>query len=1149
MWRYDAGHTAAAPDDLPPRLELEWVRVFTPREPVWDDPLNRDLMPYDRIFEPIILGRLVLVGFNDCDKVVALDLDSGATRWTFYTDGPVRLPPVGWQDRVFFASDDGHLYCVRADDGTEVWRFRGGPSQRKVLGNKRVISMWPARGGPVLRDGAVYFAASIWPFMGTFLYALDAATGQVQWVNDSTGAQYLKQPHSAPSFGGIAPQGTMVATRDMLLVPGGRSIPAALDRATGQLRHFLLNEGGKGNGGSLVIADDQDFYLHTRYRGVRRFDLQTGVKTEVMCNEPVLGGDVIYTATDTEVMAVDRAKNVRWKLTADGRGDLIQAGTRLYAAGPSAVSAITLPRGGSTAEVAWSIPVEGNVLRLLAGGGKLLAVTQDGRLMAFGAKATQREPIRDEIQPLAVAPQRTSEVRSLIERTGAREGYALCFGVGDGALLAALLEQSQLNIVVVEPDAAKVHPWRPKLDAAGCYGRRVALHVGDPVSFQAPPLLAKLMVVDPGLAHEYSAARFLAALYASLRPYGGTLWFPGPRPAAPAALAGQAATVDPQSAPGTDLQARLQAAVSQEGLLPKAKLVTGADDLQLVREGPLPGAARWTHQYGNVANTVKSDDQLVKAPLGILWFGGNSNLDILPRHGHGPPPQVLGGRLFIQGINSVSARDVYTGQVLWKREFKDLGTHDVFYDATYKETPLDPAYNQLHIPGANARGTNYVATDEGLYLVIDRMCGLLDSATGKTIRVLKLPTEGTGPAAPRWSFLGVAQDVVLGGTGFADYTKRLKGVEYKADSRRGIAWSPDWFGSRGLVAFDRPTGTVLWQKQARHSFLQNGIVAGGGRVYCLDKLPKSVEEQLARRGQAQPDTYRILALDAKTGATVWETSHEVFGTWLGYSAEHDILLQAGAAAKDRSPEEVGQGLISYRGRDGAPIWRRTDLAYAGPCILHGTTIIPNAVSNEVSSAAVNLLDGSDIMITNPLTGQPEPWRYVRNHGCTTAVASEHLLTYRSGAAGYYDLNTKCGTGNLGGFRSGCSYNLIAADGVLNAPDYTRTCSCGYQNQTSLALVHMPEVETWTISLFKDLRGVDWIERVGLNLGAPGDRCADDGTLWLTCPVAPSDGASLSVQLAGDGLEFFCRHASAARESPLPWVAASGARNLRRLAIR
>jgi hypothetical protein len=42
----------------------------------------------------------------------------------------------------------------------------------------------------------------------------------------------------------------------------------------------------------------------------------------------------------------------------------------------------------------------------------------------------------------------------------------------------------------------------------------------------------------------------------------------------------------------------------------------------LSREGALPGSADWTHEYGDPANTLMSRDELVKAPLGVLWFGG-----------------------------------------------------------------------------------------------------------------------------------------------------------------------------------------------------------------------------------------------------------------------------------------------------------------------------------------------------------------------------------------------------------------------------------------------------------------------------------------------------------------------------------------------
>ena len=71
------------------------------------------------------------------------------------------------------------------------------------------------------------------------------------------------------------------------------------------------------------------------------------------------------------------------------------------------------------------------------------------------------------------------------------------------------------------------------------------------------------------------------------------------------------------------------------------------------------------------------------------------------------------------------------------------------------------------------------------------------------------------------------------------------------------------------------------------------------------------------------------------------------------------------------------------------------------------------------------------------------------------------MTFRSGAAGFFDLCHDGGTGNFGGFRSSCTNNLVVAGGVLAAPDYTRTCTCSYQNQTSIALVPTPDAEKWT----------------------------------------------------------------------------------------
>lgn len=1128
-WRYDAGHTAVSPHELPEVLYLQWVRHYSPREPVWDNPLNRDLMPYDRIFEPVIADGRMFLSFNDADKVVALDVRDGSESWTFYAEGPVRFSPVAYKDVVLFASDDGYLYCVGASDGELRWRFRGGPSERKVLGNRRVISSWPARGGPVVADGTVYFAASIWPFMGTFIYALDAQTGQVQWLNDDTGGELRKQPHNAPSFAGVAPQGQLAVSGDLLLVPGGRSLPAAFERESGNLRFFDF--GGKGQGGAFVAADRYRAFVHTRFRGTMALSLPDGAKTSFQVNEPVLAPEMLYTAKAAQgteapprIEAYDGDNKLIWHIEADGAGDLIMAGNRLYAAGTQTLTAVDLPTENAGARVAWSIPVKSDVLRLVAASEKLFAVTLDGQIMAFGGENT--EPRMIEQQSLTPEPthQAIQDAMTLLEKTGETQGYALWFGVDDAMLLEAVAAASELDIVAVDPDAKKVTRLRRQLDQAGLLGKRIALHVGTPDSFKAPPYIANLVVVGQSMAEKLVDPQLLRRVFESVRPYGGKLWIRAGAQSSES-LAGQFAVAE----------------------LPKAKLRTVEGAALITREGSLPGSADWSHAYGDVANTVKSNDRRVRLPLGLLWFGGNSNQDMLPRHGHGPSEQVVGGRLFIEGMNSLSARDVYTGRVFWKRDFADLGTFQVYYDETYADTPLSTAYTQVHIPGANARGTNYVATGDGVYLVIRDRCLLLDAANGQTLREFILPIKANS-GSPSWGYVGVYRDLLLAGVGFGNYSERL-GYEYAPKKKRGPAWGPDRSGSLALLAFDRHSGKILWEVKANHSFLHNGIVAGGGRIYLLDKLPRRVEEQIQRRGVEGAATYRLLAIDAQTGKPVWTGDDDAFGTWLGYSAEHDVLLQAGAAASDRSLDEVGKGMAVYRAADGTVLWRKQDFAYAGPCILHGDSVITNTTSYRESKGAFSLLDGSPMTIEDPVTGKPIPWNFVRTYGCNTAVASENLLTFRSGAAGFYDLANHGGTGNFGGFKSGCTSNLIVANGVLNAPDYTRTCSCGYQNQTSLAFVSMPENEIWTYSLLgRSIEESLSIRRIGINLGAPGDRLSEDGTLWVNYPPDSGSSPKAAVTLEGEP-KWFRNHSGRVSGGNLRWVAASGVEGIRKLTVR
>ncbi|MBI1831947.1 MAG: hypothetical protein HYR84_10910, partial [Planctomycetes bacterium] len=321
----------------------------------------------------------------------------------------------------------------------------------------------------------------------------------------------------------------------------------------------------------------------------------------------------------------------------------------------------------------------------------------------------------------------------------------------------------------------------------------------------------------------------------------------------------------------------------------------------------------------------------------------------------------------------------------------------------------------------------------------------------------------------------------------------------------------------------------------------NATCVGGGRLYTIDRLSG---DQLARvkKDDPEPAPSRIIAYDLKTGREVWSRvsadeseKAAVFGTWLSYSEKHDVLIEAGRVARDSLFDEP-KGMRAYAAKDGKILW--FEKTYTGPAMILGDTVLQD-------QSACDLLTGKLKMRTDPITGESVPWKWIRNYGCNTPAASEHLLTFRSGAAGYFDLCNDGGTGNFGGFRSSCTNNLIVAGGILTAPEYTRTCTCSYQNQTSIALIHMPEAEMWTSFGAKDVKG--YVKRLGINLGAAGDRKADDGTLWLEYPSIGGVSPAIQVATKPAAPVTFRRHASTV-VGPYNWVASSGMKGISEISI-
>lgn len=497
MWRSDAGRTAGTEDSLPEKLSPLWKVTYSPRKMVWDDPLNQDLMPYDRAFEPIVVGKVLMIGFNDSDKIVALNTETGEELWRFYANGPVRLPGVANEKNVYFCSDDGYLYCLKIADGSLVWKFRGGPSERKLLGNERLISTWPSRGGPVLYENEIYFAASIWPMMGTFIYSLNAETGNVVWVNDSTSADYIMQPHNYPAYAGIAPQGAFAATEDKVFVPGGRSVPSCFDRKTGKMDYYHLGLYGK-TGGSTVMAADDYFFGHYREGKFYRFKIKDGIQQSgVQGAWPVLTNKNIYfSGKEVSCYANDSPRKSIWKVEVDATGDLIKAGNKLYAAGGNVIHSMILKEEKDEPKPVQLAELEGKIVRLVAADNKLFAVTMEGTITALG-ESSQGDPKNHsrEVVKSNLSEEVIKQAREILEGSGQKEGYALFYGVGDGNLLEALVRESDLNVIAIDANQEKIRNLRERFDKAGLYGERLALLPYEFKDFISPHYLANLSVV------------------------------------------------------------------------------------------------------------------------------------------------------------------------------------------------------------------------------------------------------------------------------------------------------------------------------------------------------------------------------------------------------------------------------------------------------------------------------------------------------------------------------------------------------------------------------------------------------------------------------------------------------------------------------
>ncbi len=1173
QWRCDAARTGATPDALPADIKLLWSRELGEVKPAWP---HEPRLHFDASLHPIVLGKTLFVGSSRDDKLVALDTDTGTQRWSFFAEGPIRLAPAAADGKVYVASDDGRLYCLSAAGGRLLWKFRGADSMpdRRVMGNGRLISAWPARGGPVVADGKVCFAAGIWPFMGIFVHCLDAQTGKVIWTNDSSGSTWVGNANGhdeAQAFSGPSPQGHLAIIGRNLLVPCGRSPPACFDLKTGRLLWYKPNETHVYSGPHVCAAGRYVFCSGPHKSAV--LDVASGEWMGYAAVRPVLAGDVGYAAgggfgikwaTSTQTTPASGIKGVRQLVRFPQVGGyrigdlLLKAGSRLYGGAADSVTAIEASVAAmattAPAKATWTGKITGTAVEALAADGKLFVVTKEGGIFCFG----EDKVASPTAYPLATQPalvtrdEVVGKAREVLSHASIKDGVCVVAGVVHGRLVEELVAQSTYHVIAIDPDPAKIATIQKRFDEVGLYGRRVSAIVGDLKTPDLPACMASLLTTEDENAMGLHTGE---RLFSVLRPYGGVACWreTGDAMVASQAIDRQIGKIEKKTAKGLDSYVR--------------------------PDGP-PGSANWDHEFGDAAKSLCSRDK-VRGPFGVLWFGGAvDDADLfIPSWLGGPGVQVADGRMYIEGRSCLNCIDAYTGMVLWKAEIP---------------APATNAYGH----GRNI-GYYFAVAKDAVYAGYHDTCYKLDVATGQTKAQFKLPAR-EGRPAPLWGYMSVVDDVLVAVSAepidfwaagapadakkltlrevqrFIELHDALSAVKLAKpgetdrtrlsileDSLAGLldgsgiakklpeaptkkALSAERFGLNALglrageavVAFDRNTGKQLWRRDLANGVSNDGLAIANGKVYCLDAISPEAAALASRHGIIKDYRPRLIALDLKTGREVWAVTE---GLWpqaqrLACAATQDVVIVESQHGQARS------------GKDGSVLWdNKQGRVWDGGSIVDRPPVIrPDGRVITYLTGAVDVLTGRRVTRDDPLTGAQVPWewRFTRM-GCGFQVGSENMILCRSSTAAYWDMNDEAGMTNLGGFRTGCRNNLVAACGIVSVPRFTG-CNCGYPIQASVALIHDDSVEQWSSGLSGPPKGR--VKRIGLNLGAPGDRRDPSGTLWLDYPSRGGPSPDVPVKVSPDGVEWFCRHSSRIKGPGLAWVAASGAKGIESISV-
>jgi len=972
-------------------------------------------LDFDDAFHVAMVDDVVYFGSSVDNGVHAFDATSGARRWTFFTEGPVRVAPTIANGRVYAGSDDGTIYCLSARDGKLIWRTRPYEGRTKILGAGRVMSLWPVGTGMLVEDGKVYCGAGLFPAPGTAVLALNALDGSVIWKTSRT---------PKVSYATLAPQGYPIAAGDRMFFPCGRSGPLTYAMSDGVVlepvnkAYKIVRKKGVASGGYGVLVDTTLYVgsqnelhgysvngTHVAFWADTRRIVATAGRYLQLVGQPPRSARTTGPEKAHAVVAVSREaftpsrrrqrvpKGAReWTSKAPGLQKMIVAGPNVIVGGRNEVVALD----ASTGQKVWVAKVNGVAKGLAVANGRLVVSTDRGNIHCFGTGVPARRA--DHLVTLRPKPEVAALARSVAGDAAIRRGYGLVLGEDAVHLAVELAKLTDMRMHVVQSDDARAAHLRKTLQEAGLYGSSVLvdlLHAGDKATLPYPPYFANLIVANvPATDEDPVTAREILRV---LKPCGGTLYVARRRDAD---------------------------AWTGAGMLSQVRLTRTDTRTKLVR-GRLAGARDWTHQYADAGNTSSSDDLLVRGRPTVLWYGEPGANRAQDRHRRSEAPLSLNGRMYAQGIRAkdntplLLSFDAYNGVKYWERDMPGAERIYITHDCS-----------------------DLACSPQGLFLALGKSCVRLDLLTGESRSAFSVPSGKRGNTGD-WAYVATDSGILVGSS------------------------SSSYLYSDSVFGYDVTSGEMKWQYQG--AVIKNSTVAiHGGKVFSVEHRGQSdppvvlnplqrARLKAKRRGAPAPKkpagpiengyTRTVVALDLQTGKVTWARDHDLTGCggWRGSLcaiAKKGVVLLCGAYSAYGRPKgnEHERRALALSAADGSVRWNEAI----------GNRVRPIVVGDRVIGRprAHNLLTGKPSLRADT----KRAWSTPATGACGQMSASAGTIFFRYG----YTLMVNVDTGGrmlaFVGIRPGCLINIIPAGGVVVQVEGSSGCQCYHPLQATVAFV-------------------------------------------------------------------------------------------------